>query len=99
MAKKYLSKEINFNVAPVMWQGLYTFPGPNASTSNFFTGIIAVKHPLEVIIPDFYCQGNDILKLNNINSKLIDNKTSSVILSKINNDLLIEFKDFFVVSR
>ena len=61
MAKKYLSKEINFNVAPVMWQGLYTFPGPNASTSNFFTGIIAVKHPLEVIIPDFYCQGNSYI--------------------------------------
>ena len=61
MAKKYLSKEINFNVAPVMWQGLYTFPGPNGSTSNFFTGIIAVKHPLEVIIPDFYCQGNSYI--------------------------------------
>jgi hypothetical protein len=61
MAKKYLSKEINFNVAPVMWQGLYTFPGPNASTSNFFTSIIAVKHPLEVIIPDFYCQGNSYI--------------------------------------
>jgi hypothetical protein len=61
MAKKYLSKEINLNVAPVMWQGLYTFPGPNGSTSNFFTGIIAVKHPLEVIIPDFYCQGNSYI--------------------------------------
>jgi hypothetical protein len=61
MAKKYLSKEINFNVAPVMWQGLYTFPGPNGSTSNFFTGIIAVKHPLEVIVPDFYCQGNSYI--------------------------------------
>jgi hypothetical protein len=61
MAKKYLSKELNFNVAPVMWQGLYTFPGPNGSTSNFFTGIIAVKHPLEVIIPDFYCQGNSYI--------------------------------------
>ena len=61
MAKKYLSKEINFNVAPVMWQGLYTFPGPNGSTSNFFTGIVAVKHPLEVIIPDFYCQGNSYI--------------------------------------
>ena len=61
MAKKYLSKEINFNVAPVMWQGLYTFPGPNGSTSNFFTSIIAVKHPLEVIIPDFYCQGNSYI--------------------------------------
>ena len=61
MAKKYLSKEINFNVAPVMWQGQYVFPGPNGLTSNLFTSLIAVKHPLEVIIPDFYCQGNSYI--------------------------------------
>ena len=64
MAKKYLSKEINFNVAPVMWQGQYVFPGPDGSTSNLFTSLIAVKHPLEVIIPDFYCQGNSYIEGN-----------------------------------
>ena len=55
--KTYLSKEINFNKAPIMWAGMEVYPG-NGATSNLYGTLNVIKHPQEPITPDINTDGN-----------------------------------------
>jgi len=55
--KTYLSKEINFNKAPVCWQGLEVYPG-NGATSNLYGTLNVIKNPEEPTTPDINTDGN-----------------------------------------
>jgi hypothetical protein len=55
--KTYLSKEINFNKAPVMWAGMEVYPG-NGATSNLYGTLNVIKNPEETIVPDINTDGN-----------------------------------------
>ena len=55
--KTVLGKEINFNKAPVCWQGLEVYPG-NGATSNLYGTLNVIKHPQEPKTPDINTDGN-----------------------------------------
>jgi hypothetical protein len=55
--KTYLCKEINFNKAPVCWQGLEVYPG-NGATSNLYGTLNVIKSPDEPTIPNINTDGN-----------------------------------------
>jgi len=55
--KTYLSKEINFNKAPIMWAGMEVYPG-NGATSNLYGTLNVIKNPKELITPDINTDGN-----------------------------------------
>ena len=55
--KTYLSKEINFNKAPIIWAGLEVYPG-NGAASNLYGTLNVIKHPEETIVPDINTDGN-----------------------------------------
>jgi hypothetical protein len=61
--KTYLSKEINFNKAPVCWQGLEVYPG-NGATSNLYGTLNVIKNPEEPTTPDINTDGNLKVNLN-----------------------------------
>jgi hypothetical protein len=71
--KTYLSKEINFNKAPVMWAGMEVYPG-NGATSNLYGTLNVIKSPDEPTIPNINTDGNLKVNLNaTINKKLTVN--------------------------
>jgi len=55
--KTYLSKEINFNKAPIMWAGMEVYPG-NGATSNLYGTLNVIKNSEELITPDINTDGN-----------------------------------------
>jgi hypothetical protein len=55
--KTVLGKEINFNKAPVCWQGLEVYPG-NGADSNLYGTLNVIKHPQEPNTPDINTDGN-----------------------------------------
>ena len=61
--KTYLCKEINFNKAPVCWQGLEVYPG-NGATSNLYGTLNVIKNPEEPTTPDINTDGNLNVKKN-----------------------------------
>lgn len=61
--KTYLSKEINFNKAPIFWQGIEVYPG-NGATSNLYGTLNVIKHPEEPTTPDINTDGNVNVKEN-----------------------------------
>ena len=61
--KTYLSKEINFNKAPIMWAGMEVYPG-NGATSNLYGTLNVIKSPDEPTIPDINTDGNVNVKKN-----------------------------------
>jgi hypothetical protein len=61
--KTYLSKEINFNKAPVCWQGLEVYPG-NGADSNLYGTLNVIKNPEEPTTPDINTDGNVNVKKN-----------------------------------
>jgi hypothetical protein len=65
--KTYLSKEINFNKAPIFWQGIEVYPG-NGATSNLYGTLNVIKHPEEPTTPDINTDGNVNVK-ENVNVK------------------------------
>lgn len=71
--KTYLSKEINFNKAPIMWAGIKVYPG-NGATSNLYGTLNVIKSPDEPTIPNINTDGNLRVNLNaTINKKLTVN--------------------------
>jgi hypothetical protein len=71
--KTYLSKEINFNKAPICWAGLEVYPG-NGATSNLYGTLNVIKNPDEPTIPNINTDGNLKVNLNaTINKKLTVN--------------------------
>ena len=71
--KTYLSKEINFNKAPVMWAGMEVYPG-NGATSNLYGTLNVIQSPDEPTIPNINTDGNLKVNLNaTINKKLTVN--------------------------
>jgi hypothetical protein len=78
--KKFLSEQINFNTTPIMWEGSEVFPGPELKNSNHFTPVIVVQHPLEPIIPDIFCQGNEYTVGNkDIKGSLLVGEISAIV--------------------
>jgi hypothetical protein len=56
--KTYLSKEINFNKAPIMWAGMEVYPGGGPAASNLYGTLNVIKNPEETIVPDINTDGN-----------------------------------------
>ena len=82
--KTYLSKEINFNKAPIMWAGIEVYPG-NGATSNLYGTLNVIKNPEERTIPNINTDGNLKVNLNaTINKKLTVNGDT-----KLNKKLLL----------
>ena len=54
--KTYLSKEINFNKAPIMWAGVEVYPG-NGAASNLYGTLNVIKNPEEPTTPDINTDG------------------------------------------
>jgi len=82
--KTYLSKEINFNKAPIMWAGMEVYPG-NGATSNLYGTLNVIKNPEEPTIPNINTDGNLKVNLNaTINKKLTVNGDT-----KLNKKLLL----------
>jgi hypothetical protein len=54
--KTYLSKEINFNKAPIMWAGVEVYPG-NGAASNLYGTLNVIKSPDEPTTPDINTDG------------------------------------------
>jgi hypothetical protein len=52
----YLSKEINFNKAPIMWAGVEVYPG-NGAASNLYGTLNVIKNPEEPTTPDINTDG------------------------------------------
>ena len=68
--KTYLSKEINFNKAPIFWQGIEVYPG-NGATSNLYGTLNVIKNPEETIVPDINTDGNvNVKKDVNVNGNV-----------------------------
>ena len=86
MAKKtYLSKEINFNKAPICWNGIQVYPGnpSDVPTAYFFGTVTILKNPEEPIIPNFYCEGNTYIKGNeDVGGSLIVGEVSVAVLAE-----------------
>jgi len=61
--KTYLSKEINFNKAPIMWAGMEVYPG-NGAASNLYGTLNVIKNPEEPTTPDINTDGNVNVKKN-----------------------------------
>ena len=61
--KTYLSKEINFNKAPIMWAGMEVYPG-NGASSNLYGTLNVIKNPEEPTTPDINTDGNVNVKKN-----------------------------------
>ena len=61
--KTYLSKEINFNKAPIMWAGMEVYPG-NGATSNLYGTLNVIKNSDEPTTPDINTDGNVNVKKN-----------------------------------
>ena len=75
--KTVLGKEINFNKAPVCWQGLEVYPG-NGADSNLYGTLNVIKHPQEPNTPDINTDGNLKVNLNaTINKNLKVNGQST----------------------
>jgi hypothetical protein len=62
--KTYLSKEINFNKAPIMWSGMEVYPGGGSAASNLYGTLNVIKNPEETIVPDINTDGNVNVKKN-----------------------------------
>lgn len=56
--KTYLSKEINFNKAPIMWSGMEVYPGGGPAASNLYGTLNVIKSPDEPTIPNINTDGN-----------------------------------------
>ena len=54
--KTYLSKEINFNKAPIMWSGMEVYPG-NGASSNLYGTLNVIKNPQEPNTPNINTDG------------------------------------------
>ena len=65
--KTYLSKEINFNKASIMWAGMEVYPG-NGASSNLYGTLNVIKNPEEPTTPDINTDGNVNVK-ENVNVK------------------------------
>ena len=61
--KTYLSKEINFNKAPIMWAGMEVYPG-NGASSNLYGTLNVIKNPEEPTTPDINTDGDVNVKKN-----------------------------------
>ena len=61
--KTYLSKEINFNKASIMWAGMEVYPG-NGASSNLYGTLNVIKNPDEPTTPDINTDGNVNVKKN-----------------------------------
>jgi len=62
--KTYLSKEINFNKAPIMWSGMEVYPGGGPAASNLYGTLNVIKNPQEPNTPDINTDGNLNVKKN-----------------------------------
>ena len=62
-SKTYLSKEINFNKAPIMWAGMEVYPG-NGADSNLYGTLNVIKNPDEPTTPNINTDGNVNVKKN-----------------------------------
>lgn len=62
--KTYLSKEINFNKAPIMWAGMEVYPGGGSAASNLYGTLNVIKNPQEPNTPDINTDGNLNVKKN-----------------------------------
>jgi len=62
--KTYLSKEINFNKAPIMWAGMEVYPGGGSAASNLYGTLNVIKNPQEPNTPDINTDGNVNVKKN-----------------------------------
>jgi hypothetical protein len=62
--KTYLSKEINFNKAPIMWSGMEVYPGGGSAASNLYGTLNVIKNPEEPTTPDINTDGNVNVKKN-----------------------------------
>jgi hypothetical protein len=62
--KTYLSKEINFNKAPIMWAGMEVYPGGGPAASNLYGTLNVIKNPQEPNTPDINTDGNLNVKKN-----------------------------------
>jgi hypothetical protein len=62
--KTYLSKEINFNKAPIMWAGMEVYPGGGPAASNLYGTLNVIKNPEEPNTPDINTDGNLNVKKN-----------------------------------
>jgi len=88
--KTYLSKEINFNKAPVCWQGLEVYPG-NGAASNLYGTLNVIKNPEEPTTPDINTDGNLTVRINaTINKNLrVDGESTFNKDVKMNKKLLL----------
>lgn len=84
--KTYLSKEINFNKAPVCWQGLEVYPG-NGAASNLYGTLNVIKNPEEPNTPDINTDGN------------VNVKKSVNVKIDVNVDRNVNVKGFVNVNR
>lgn len=78
--KTYLSKEINFNKAPIMWAGMEVYPG-NGATSNLYGTLNVIKNPQEPNTPDINTDGNVNVK-KSVNVKIDVNVDRNVNVGK-----------------
>jgi hypothetical protein len=74
--KTYLSKEINFNKAPIMWAGMEVYPG-NGASSNLYGTLNVIKNPEEPTTPDINTDGNVNVE-KNVNVKIDVNVDGNV---------------------
>ena len=78
--KTYLSKEINFNKAPIMWAGMEVYPG-NGASSNLYGTLNVIKNPQEPNTPDINTDGNVNVK-KSVNVKIDVNVDRNVNVGK-----------------
>jgi hypothetical protein len=89
--KTYLSKEINFNKAPIFWQGIEVYPGGGPAASNLYGTLNVIKNPQEPNTPDINTDGNLRVNLNaTINKSFRVNGNTTLNKNvKINKRLLL----------
>ena len=79
--KTYLSKEINFNKAPIMWAGMEVYPGGGSAASNLYGTLNVIKNPQEPNTPDINTDGNVNVK-KSVNVKIDVNVDRNVNVGK-----------------
>ena len=84
--KTYLSKEINFNKAPIMWAGMEVYPGGGSAASNLYGTLNVIKNPQEPNTPDINTDGNVNVKKNVNVEKDVNVKKNINVDGNINAD-------------
>jgi hypothetical protein len=90
--KTYLSKEINFNKAPIMWAGMEVYPGGGSAASNLYGTLNVIKNPQEPNTPDINTDGNVNVK-KSVNVKIDVNVDRNVnVKGNVNVDKNVKAK-------